>query len=91
MDIKKTRICLNAPATRSQSTETNLQNYALVKDYDNEKPLETDAAATLGATYRALAMQARYLCADGAKSITIPFISTGILRFPLEAQLKEGF
>jgi len=62
-----------------------------VKDYDNEKPLETEAAATLGATYRALAMQARYLRADGAKSITIPSISTGIFRFPLEAAAKIAF
>ncbi len=62
-----------------------------VKDYDNEKPLETEAAATLGATYRALAMQAHYLRADGAKSITIPSISTGIFRFPLEAAAKIAF
>ena len=62
-----------------------------VKDYNNEKPLETEAAATLAATYRALAMQAHYLCADGAKSITIPSISTGIFRFPLEAAAKIAF
>ena len=62
-----------------------------VKDYDNGNPSDPEAAATLGATYRALAMQARYLRADGAKSITIPSISTGNFRFPLKAAASIAF
>ena len=62
-----------------------------LKDYDNGGPSDPEAAATLGATYRALAMQARYLRADGAKSITIPSISTGNFRFPLKAAASIAF
>ena len=62
-----------------------------VKDYDNGNPSDPEAAAILFWTYNAVCIHAKHLLGKGAKSITIPSISTGNFRFPLKAAASIAF
>ena len=58
------------------------------EEYKIDSPLETEAKTALASTYRAMITKAVRLTEPGVNSITIPSISTGIYRFPLEDAAK---